>query len=580
MKKFFGTCYLYIPLLLTGIFVFLSCTNNPNNPSDEHAISGVIVDEQNNPVPYAIIDVFSNTTSIASEISKDTTDEDGNFSIVNLPDDVSKLYVKVTHPDFRTFEDNLTNFRSKSKTPLLLCHDDTCKGALSIFTFNESDSSALSDVEIRLFRAGQLIRKALTKDGKLTFTNVCEGMYLLRLYKPGFKLIYDSAYVPADDSIPVPRSYFMTQTDTCCHGLIAVTVKDSATGNVIEGASVYLWSGSLQAGFTKTDNNGFAQFTDICEGDFTMKIVMTGYNYYYITPLHMNCNDTNISTQYLVKKTGSDSCCTAVLITKVTDKEDSSAIAGATVYVLMPDGNKIQGTTDNNGIFTATGLCAPATYSVKAFKDGYNYQYMQLIYIRCDTVTMKIPLTKKSDEDSCCHGKIGATVKDSSNGDVLPNTLMYLYLGSSKVGAGYTDNNGFISFDKICPGEYKLRMQKDPYNVKYVNLSMKCNDTNSSTYYLSEKQGADTCCTAVINVTVLDSADNTPVEGATVYIFRTGGQTIQGTTDQNGNFSVSNLCAPASYTVKAAKSGYNYMYTNVQYTICDSKNVTLKLLKK
>ncbi|MBI5325049.1 MAG: carboxypeptidase regulatory-like domain-containing protein [Ignavibacteriae bacterium] len=580
MKKFINACFIIPPLLILGILIFLSCTNNPNNPIDEHVISGKIVDEQNNPVPFAIIDIYSTTSSIAVELAKDTTDEDGSYLINKLPDDISNLVVRITHPDFQTFEENLTSFKSKNKTPFILCHEDTCNGAVSLFTFNDKDSSALSDVEVRLFRTGSLIRKALTKDGKLIFTKVCPGMYILRLYKPGFGLIYDSTYVNGNDSIPLPLNYFMAQTDTCCHGLIGITVKDSVNGNVIEGASVYLWSGSMQSGFSKTDENGNVLFTDICEGDFTIKIVKEGYNYIYITTLHMNCNDTNFSTQYMVKKTSSDSCCTAVLISKVTDAKDSSAIEDATVYVLMPDGKKIQGTTDNNGIFTATGLCAPATYTVKAFKDGYNYQYMQLIYIRCDTVTMKIPLTKKSDSDSCCHGIVDVTVIDSSTGNNLKGVSVALYLGSSKIGIYNSDANGHVLFNNICPGDYTLKMQKDGYNMKYVNLSMKCNDTNISTQYLSGNKQNDSCCTAKINVTVLDSADNSPIEGTTVYIFRTGSQTIQGTTGSNGEFSAVNLCAPAAYTVKVTKSGYSYMYTNVQYTICDTKNLTITLMKK
>ncbi|TAL70715.1 MAG: hypothetical protein EPN82_01515 [Bacteroidetes bacterium] len=580
MKKLISACYLYIPLLLTGIFIFLSCTNNPNNPVDEHTITGIIVDEQNNPVPYAIVDVYSTSNAIASEIAKDTTDEDGNFSIINLPDDISKLIVKITHQDFKAYEDNLSNFKSKSKSPVLLCHDDSCKGAINLFTFDESDSTTLSDVEVRLFRSGTLIRKAFTKEGNVKFTNVCPGMYMLRLFKPGFQLIYDSTYVQGDDSIPVPQNYFMTRMDSCCHGLIEVVVKDSVNGNIIEGATVVLWNGSMQIGSKLTDNNGYVQFADICEGDYVMKIVKSGYIYLYINPLQMKCNDTNKSMRYLVKQTSSDTCCTAVLNTKVVDSKDSSSIEGATVIIFRSGAQFAKGTTDNNGIYTATNLCAPATYTVKAYKDGYNYQYVNITYTECDTKNQTIALMKKSDEDSCCHGVVDVTVKDSANGNLLKGVSLALYLGSTKIGIYNSDISGHVVFNNICPGDYILKMQKDGYNLKYINLSMKCNDTNISTQYLSGNSTKDSCCTAIINVTVLDSADNTPIEGATVYISRTGSQTIQGTTDSEGMFTATNLCAPASYTVKAAKSGYSYMYTNVQYTICDTKNVTIIIAKK
>jgi hypothetical protein len=578
MRKFTRFFSLILPLLLFGIFIFYSCTNGPNNPADEKTISGVLVDEQNHPVPYAIIDVYSTTTAISSDIAKDTSDEDGNYLIANLPDDISKLQVRITHQDFKTYEDNLSNFKSKSKSPVILCHDDTCQGVINIFTWNKSDSTALSDVEIRMFRSGTLIRKALTENGKLTFTNVCPGKYIVRLYKPGFRLMYDSIDVNSADTMSF--HFFMTQVDSCCHGLIGVTVKDSASGNIIEGANVIVWNGSIQIGSKNTDNNGFVQFTDICEGDYVVRIAKDGYNLLYINPLHMKCNDTNISTQYLVKKIAPDTCCTAVIEATVIDSLDSSPIEGATVYIFKTGGQTIQGTTDKDGKFTATNLCAPATYTVKASKDGYLYKYVNVSYTACETKSVQIAIIKKADADSCCHGKFEVTVKDSANGDVLPSTLVHLYLGSTKAGTGYTDNNGYISFSNICPGDYTLRMQKDLYNLKYVNIHMNCNDTNISTQYLSKKVVPDTCCTAVIDVTVLDSADNTPIEGATVYIFKSGGQTIQGTTDADGKFTATNLCAPASYTVKAMKDGYTFQYVPVSFTVCETKNLTIKINKK
>lgn len=578
MKKITRLFSLIMPLMLFGIFIFYSCKNGPNNPVDEKTISGVLVDEQNNPVPYAVIDVYSSTTAIATDIAKDTSDEEGNYLIENLPDDIANLKVRITHQDFQTYEDNLTNFKSKSKSPVILCHDDTCQRVVNIYTWNKSDSTALSSVEVRMFRSGTLIRKALTKDGKLTFTNVCPGSYMLRLYKPGLGLMYDSIDVDGLDTMSF--HFFMTEMDSCCHGLIGVTVKDSVNGNIIEGASVYLWSGTMQIGSIKTDAGGYAQFTDICEGDYTLKIIKDGYNYRYITPLHMDCNDTNISTQYLVKMTGSDTCCTAVIITKVIDAKDSSAIEGATVYILRTGTQTIQGTTDKDGLFTAMNLCAPASYTVKAMKDGYTYQYLNVSFTECDTKNLTLAIMKKSDADSCCNGKVDVTVKDSSDGNNLSGVSVYLYLGSTKIGVKTSDNNGSVNFTDLCPGDYTIKMSKDGFNMKYANITMGCDDSNISTQYLSKKGGSDSCCTAVMNVTMVDSADNTPIEGATVYILRPGGQTIQGTTDQNGNFTASNLCAPVSYTVKVTKSGYSYQYVPVSFTICDTKSMTLKILKK
>jgi hypothetical protein len=576
MKIFTKFGRLLLPLTFIFLLLFLSCQKNPNSPVDDKStISGTIVDEQSNPVPNAVIDVYSTTTAVTTELAKDTTDEDGKFMLSKLPSDYSNLKVTITHPDFKLYDGNLTDFKTKSSAPILLRHDDTCKGALHLYTYNKADSTKLSDVEVRLFRSGSLIRKAFTKDGELFFTNVCPGTYILRLYKPGFQLIYDSTTVAGDDTIPYPLHYYLNETDTCCHGKIAVTVKDSASGNNLDGVNVIVWGGSTQYGNKNTDNNSYVLFTDICTGDYTIRMQKDGYNLKYVN-IHMNCNDSNISVQFLTKKTVPDTCCTAVIVASVIDSSNSTPIEGATVYIFKTGGQTIQGTTGSDGKFTASNLCAPASYTVKAMKDGYSFKYVPVTFTSCTTQTVEVALTK-IPVDTCCHGKVELTVKDSANGDNLSGVSVKLIYGSTKTDTATTDGNGYALFSELCTGDYTLRMQKSGYNLMYVKIHLNCNDTYTTTQYLSKP---DTCCSAVISTTVVDSADSSPIVGATVYIFKTGGQTIQGTTDNNGNFTASNLCAPASYTVKAMKDGYSFKYVPVTFTKCVTQDVKIELVKK
>lgn len=570
------------PAMVIIILLYISCTENPTDTTTPNSsINGVLIDEQGTPIPNAILEVFNPFPSIQSFIAKDTSDEDGNFSFNNIKDDIAALQIKITHKDFKTTEMNLKNFKTASANPIELLHLDSCQGFLKIFTNNAKDSTNLSDVEIRLFRDNTLIRKALTKNGEITLYHICPGNYTLRLFKNGYKLEYQTLEFGETDSI-LKHFYLLSNADdSCCHGQIMLSLKDSSTGNSISHAAASLYQGNLNLGTMYSDSNGIVVFHGLCEGDYNIAISKSGYSTKGFHDIHLNCNDSLSETKILAKQHGIDTCCTAAIITQVLDTTNSLPITGATVYIFKSGGQTITGTTDQQGNFSAYGLCAPGYYTVKAIKDGYTFSYHPITLTKCDTINLKLFL-HKSSKDSCCNGLISITVKDSLSGMPIHGVLTYLHLGNSKIGSGYSDTNGVVYFKGLCPGSYNINFSKAGYNANnLMNIKLECNDTLTHELLLQKNSGhgGDTCCTAAIITQVVDSTNSAPIHGATVYIVSSGGKTITGTTDQNGNFSAYGLCAPGYYTVKAAKDGYSYLYHSITLTKCDTLNVKLSLLK-
>ncbi|MCX6154584.1 MAG: hypothetical protein NT007_10525 [Candidatus Kapabacteria bacterium] len=745
-------------LIICGLLV-VSCQDNPSTTKIDNSLSGTLVDEQGNIVPLALIDIYNSAQPGSAAIASTSSDEDGNFSVTKLPSDATNLNAKVTHPDFKPFSEKLILLKSKSTEPVKLMHLDTCHGILSILTTKCSDSTLLSNVEIRMFRNGTLIRKALTQNGTLLLTNVCPGTYILRFYKPNFKLVYDSITSNGNDTLHLQACLQQIYPDSCCHGKITVTVKDTANNN-IDSAFAYLLQNGNAIAYTHSDHNGLLMFGDLCPGDYSVKIGKSGYNYqvlnlhlgcsdssfnssvilskvqatdtcckgsirialidkktgkapttnitlklllngaviqtmttmnytyfshlcpgkyqihilsdYYDTDIFdytsvcnafdtttrfinpngkldtccqgkidviyqdsttktilpgtcvylflngtaiqtatadkygavhftgvckgdydikgvlsnynykyfkvsMKCNDSNASTQYMSKIT-TDTCCNGKIDLYYKDSVSSKALQSVAVYVYK-NGTKIAAqSTDANGVVHFTGLCS-GTYTISGSLTGYTGKYLNLT-MGCNESYTGHQLMVPKPVDTCCHGKIDLIIKDSASLNPLKGVYLYLIQNGTTLQTTSSDVNGAAHFTGVCKGDFTIKGTLSGYNYLYYNLTMKCNDSNGSVKLMVKTVPPDSCCTAVLNVTVVDSADGSKLAGATVYIMRSGFPTITGTTDADGKFSQTGLCSPVTYTVKALRSDYNYFYQSVTYNHCNTQDITLKLKKK
>lgn len=567
-----------LPVVLIILGLAISCDNQPTNPDNENTISGQLIDEQGTGVASAQIDVYRPNGSGRTDISSAMSDENGMFILNNIPTDMTGLKVKITHMDFVPTDESLVEFKSKTQTPVPLNHQDTCKGVLNIYTFKKNDSTTLKDVEIRLFKSGTLIRKGLSSQGMISFTNVCPGDYVIQYKKYHFETAYDTLESVSTDTIN--RHMYMTQTenDSCCNGVITITVKDSVNGNPISGVKGYLSQSGTYITGAYSDSEGKIVFKDLCPGEFVIKLAMSGYNYNYVT-FNLNCNDTLSSDAYLsAQQSNPDSCCKGVmkvfLIDKSTGKAPTASVSGS----LVKDGKVIQSQSGTSYIYFSH-ICE-GSYQIH-LTSGH-YETLKFDYTsNCnsvDTTTKYLTATQKSD--SCCKGVIDVVVKDSATKAVIKSASVYLYLGGTKIAALSTDANGKVRFTNVCEGDYTIKSSISGYNLGYTNHKMGCNDTTSLVQYISKQGSKDTCCTGKLTVTVIDSTTSAAVSGATVYMIKADGTSVTGTTDASGVCVFENVCAPTTYKVKAIKTDYNYSYVQVAFHTCNTQSITLQILKK
>jgi hypothetical protein len=524
-------------------------------------------------VPNAIIEAINNGTAIQGLLGSDTTDEDGKFTLNGMPEDISNIDLKITHDDFKQVQSKASNFigeNDRKNVPIKLLHDDSCCGQVTINTYKHLDSTILSGVEVRLSRGDKLIRKAHTNDqGILVFEHVCEGNYWLRLAKEGYKVIEKAFELNDCDTLDL--SFYLLSNDehdSCCNGVINLTVIDSATQLPLPQTIVRLWKGDHKLSEYKTNDNGMVIFTGICEGEYQLSIFKYKYQGQEFE-FGVGCDDTVDFTRYL--KPTDDSCCHGILRVFPKDKLNDQPLNGATVK-LWKSGQLIMEKKVENGFAEFAELCE-GEYGVDVIKEGY--QSIEFgIAIECnETKEVTKLMQSKASLDSCCKGVIEIVVKDSMNNAPLPMTLVKLWKSGQKISEYKTNEEGLVVFREICEGEYGISIYKEGYLTQEFSFSIECNDTVRFEKLMVLNTEP---CQSQIKIYVKDKKNEQHLNGATVKMWK--GDDYKGhKIVENGFVLFTELCA-GKYSFDITKDGYKHQEFAVEIDGNEVKEFT-KLLE-
>jgi hypothetical protein len=566
--------------------VLYSCNETPitNDPTKKSSYSGVIKDEQSNSVPNALVEVVVPTTVINNTvveeiIATDTTDLEGNFSIpeVFIPMELAKF--RISHPDFKKFEKVFYDFikdKDPKNVPVALLHNDTCCGKIKFTIKKASDSTTtLNDVEIRLNRNKDVIRKAYTSsDGKLTFENICLNSYWVRIYKSGYKVIEKEFNITNCDSTYNFNFYLQAvetpPQDTCCNNVISILAKNT-NNETLNGATVKIRKNGTIITYKVTEGGQPAIFREVCKGTYSFLIVKDGYKSVEFS-VTVDCNDTLSYT----KEMQVDSCCKGSLKVFVKDSSNNESLNGTTVK-LYSNGAVKQTATVENGYVTFSNYCE-GTYGLYFAKSGYKTAELSVTIIcnQLKEITKKL-LAESANADSCCNGVYSVVVKDSTSNNPVSGASVYLYKGSTKIKATTTNSNGVATFTGLCEGDgYSISFSKTNYNGREWSFALDCNDTLEVAKKILAKSSSDSCCTAKLKL-IIKNSSSVAISGATVEL-KIGSTVVKSTTSTADGYAIfENLCSPQAYNVRISKDGYTVKEFTVTYTECTTKieNITL-----
>lgn len=666
MKKFY---FLFLGLFLS--FVFFGCETNNNVSSEENTFAGVLIDEQETPIPYAIVTAVKvsegKTNVLVNEqvVSVDTTDEDGNFELKNLPSPLSSIKLKVMHPDFKPFEDFILTFLEKQdrkKLHLRILHNDDCCGLITIKTLGP-DSAAIGNVEVRLNRNKDIIRKGKTNDdGIITFERVCAGNYWVRIAKEGYQVIEREFGLENCDTLNLIYVLQRKEVDTCCNGVLKVEVKNKSNGETLNGALVKLrkngtllttltvkesqpvyfrglcpgtysllimregfkaierdvtlecndtvsiteeleqdtccnsvvqinvknsenqpitqakvtiWKNGNKLGYYYTNNDGYVIFRELCKGTYAFDIQREEYKPIEFS-VEVDCNEEKEITKTLEAKE-QDTCCNSFVVIHVKDKSNNESLNGAKVKMWRDGAIYKTGTvTEGSAIFL--NICK-GKYGFSIYKDSYKAIEFTLEVGCDDSVEVTKYLEREATDDTCCNGKVVLYVKDSTGNSALGNATVILWKGSTKVGYLTTNQDGKVVFEKLCPGEYSISINKAGYDNKEFAFGLECNNTKEFTKKILRKSN-DTCCTAVLKLKIVDDSTGNVISGARVRI--TYGGTVVGdpVSNSEGWAAEDGLCAPRTYGIRVSAEGYQTREFEITFSECNTIKETVRLIRE
>lgn len=532
--------FLLIAMAAVSFFLFftMSCKDNPADPEDpyETSIAGVILDNQDQPLPEALVEAYEDGNTIQSATASDITDEEGKFKLENLPEDLSKVTIRVKHDHFQTFEANLEQIvagGSKDNLPIKMMSQDSCCGTIEMVVKDE-DGEALNKVKVQLKDQQKTYRVGKTnEDGYLKFEEVCDGEFYLRLVKDEYKVIEQELVIEPCDSLEFAfEMESLGGGDSCCDGKIYFFVKDEDTEDPIKAVTVKLYDGDNKIRIGSTDESGKVVFEEICEGDdYLIHYAKNGYGeaeYDFV----MECNDT--LEFHKTMKSKKDSCCDGVLKVKVQN-EDEEALKEAEVK-LWYDGGYIEKLfTNGDGFVIFDGLCE-GNYAIRVYKKDYKVLEKE-IEIPCNE-TVEKTVTLLSDKDSCCEGVIKIITRDEDE-KLVKNAQVKLWQGGKLLEKVLSGEDGVSIFDGVCEGKYAISIIHEQYKHQEFELEIGCNEEVEKIRTLVMEK--DTCCEGVIKIYAFDK-DEKPIKKAKVKIWKDGKLLEEAKTNEAGLAIFDGIC--------------------------------------
>src|SRR5262245_48934231 len=150
---------------------------------------------------------------------------------------------------------------------------------------------------------------------------------------------------------------------------LKVKVVDKGTSKGIERAQVSVTTEAGVSLVQKTDKNGIADFPDVGEGAIDIQVMATGYkNITY--PLNLEQRPDQVTVE-LDKATQTGTHSEKVsLIVEVVDKETSTKIGQAEVFITLEAGDRLDQKTDKEGIANFSDVGKGAVI-IKVVVPGY-----------------------------------------------------------------------------------------------------------------------------------------------------------------------------------------------------------------
>jgi hypothetical protein len=453
---------------------------------------------------------------------------------------------------------------------LVKSNDEPCCGVVNMMIFDKDTKAGIAQVKVVLNFGDKVIETKYTDArGVVGFTGLCMGKYWVSIERSGYKKITEEFNIINCDPLNITFSMVKESNTDCC-GKIYVKLYDKTNEKRLGGREITLYSGNVVVAKQVTNENGEAAFTDLCFGNYYLKVAAEGYKILAYEVKVSNCEP--IVLALALEPNSNTDCCGKIIIT-VYDKETQKLIAGAEVKLTF-EGKVLTQKTNENGVAVFDGLCM-GKYGLRIAREGYKVVEQYVKVENCDPISITAVMQKTGDTDCC--GNIHFSLFDKTSKKAIAGAEIKLTSSDGKIVTVKTNDNGTASFTELCMGKYYIHIVREGYKVyDMVVLVENCDPIKIS--YGMELIEQNDCCKGILKIIVTDEATQKPIVGAIVKLWLNGKEVRTVKTNEQGYALMDGLC-DVEYGVSINAEGYKgieYKYTHP----CNEKVNQTKTLAK
>ncbi len=435
-------------------------------------------------------------------------------------------------------------------------------------TVKDSAAAALANATVRAKSGAAVVYAKTDSAGAYVLAGLAPGSYELKCGLADYGLGEATVTVAAGQDV---EQNFVLEKVTATLGSITGQVK-STDGKVIVGALVGTNAGGKPTS-AKSNSDGKYQINDVPAGTYKVYCGADGYQ------------PTSVENVVVVasQATTQDFTLTAVstpvtgVIEGAVKDADGKPIAGAKVAAAVATSSRGgrpntagSAVTGSEGRYRIPDLAA-GTYTLTCSKDGYQTATGDATVEAGKAVTRDFVLTSTQ----AATGTLVGRVTGSDGKPVAGARIGVGQQSGSYTKYGSTDDSGAYRLTGLPAGTYNVVAAKDGYQSSTATgVVITAGQTTNQDFVL---QVVVATGTAVITG-VVQTADGTPLAGATVSPRTATITPVYVNTDANGRFTVANLVA-ATYVVFAGKTGYEYVKVE-NVVVANGATVTLTITLK
>ncbi|MCL2039314.1 MAG: carboxypeptidase-like regulatory domain-containing protein [Bacteroidetes bacterium] len=494
------------------VFAFSTACNEEGNvnPESTNAVVGYFISEEGTPISDAIVEA---TDGDGNLFSSSTTNNLGSFEVTNIPEITENALVSFVKDGTIIKQiklNTLLGIAKKSGKADVFLNEEYDYNA--VFAIKVTDDSTLEVIE------GAYVCLSTSENAKFEATTDATGYAYLPEIVPGRYSIYiaHNDYKPYNESLlllfpegmdTLKFTFPLTlksntdtsggnndslgYNDTCCNNIIKIQVLqatnlDSSGAVPFANCKVTLMNVFKKEIIEKnTDYNGWVEFTDLCNGHYTINVSEDGYFMAGEFQHRVSCNDVIEGKIFVFKK-----CCDNVIIVHYKDKNGNPINCGKASLYAQGGFNKQVDVI--NGTATFNELCNYAKYYFSTTINGCNIKYPAekltsgntddpgTTFSCKDTLEWELTMLELYYGDTCCDGKIEMCLLTTSpNGDTLiiddaQSQITFWKDGNiHKIQPRFV--NGLYIADGLCPGQYTVRIEYNGVTKEEI-FDVICND--------------------------------------------------------------------------------------------------------